>query len=64
MTVHTDHAAVKVLLGATNLNGKHARWWNKVHGSGIQEIYIVYQTKQNTCHADALSRQPAIAYGG
>ena len=41
-TVYTDHAAVKAVLGAPNLNGKHARWWNKVHGSGIREVDIVY----------------------
>jgi len=48
---------VKAVLGAPNLNGKHARWWNKVHDSGIREVNIVYRTKKNNCHADALSRQ-------
>ena len=60
MTVYIDHAAVKAVLGAPNLNGKHARWWNKVHGSGIQEVDIVYRAKQNNCHADAISRQPVL----
>ena len=54
VTVYTDHAAAKAVLGAP---GKHARWWNKVHGSGIKEVNIAYQAKQNNCHADALSRQ-------
>ena len=31
-----------------------------MHGSGIQEIDIVYRAKQNNCHADALSRQPVL----
>ena len=34
VTVYTDHAAVKAVLGTPNLTGKHARWWSKVHGSG------------------------------
>jgi len=56
----TDHAAVKAVLGAPNLDGKHARWWNKVHGSGIREVYILYRAKQNNCHTDTLSRQPVL----
>ena len=61
VTVYTDHAAVKAVLGAPNLDGKHARWWNKVHGSGIREMDIVYRAKHNNCHADALSRQPVLS---
>ena len=63
VTVYTDYAAVKAVLGALNLNGKHARWWNKVHayGSGIREVDIVYRAKHNNCHADALSRQPVLS---
>ena len=38
---------------------KHARWWNKVHGSGIREVDIVYRATQNNCYADVLSQQPA-----
>ena len=41
--VYTDHAAVKAVLGAPNLDGNHARWWNKVHGSEIREVDIVAQ---------------------
>ena len=60
VTVYTDHAAVKAVVGAPNLDGKHARWWNKVHGSGIREVNIVYRATQNNCHADALSIQPVL----
>ena len=49
------------MLGTPNLNGKHARWWNKVHGSGIREVDIIYRAKQNNCHTDALSRQPVLS---
>ena len=35
VTVYTDHSAVKVVLATPNPTGKHARWWNKVYGSGI-----------------------------
>ena len=42
------------------MNGKHARWWNKVHSSGIREVDIIYRAKHNNCHADALSRQPVL----
>jgi len=60
VTVYTDHAAVKAVLGVPNLDGKHARWWNKVHCCGIREVNIVYRAKQNNGHADALSRQPVL----
>ena len=32
--IYTDHSAVKAVLGATNLGGKHARWWTKVYTNG------------------------------
>jgi len=35
VTIVTDHAAIKAILGAPNLTGRHARWWSKVYGSGI-----------------------------
>ena len=60
VTVYIDHAAVKAVLGAPNLDGKHARWWNKVHGSGLREVDIVYRAKHNNRHADAMSRQPVL----
>ena len=55
VTVYTYHAVVKAVSGAPNLDGKHARWWNKVHGSVIREVDIVYRAKHNNCHVDALS---------
>ena len=43
VTVITDHAAVKAVLGAPNLTGQHARWWSKVYSSGIKLIDIVHR---------------------
>ena len=57
----TDHTTVKAVFGSPNLNGEHTRWWNKVHGSGIREVDIVYQSKQNNIRADALYRQPVLS---
>lgn len=42
VTIYTDHAAVKAVLRTPNLTGKHARWKNKAHCSGIGEIDIVH----------------------
>jgi len=33
VTIYTDHAAVKAVLGTPNLTGKHARWWSKLYGN-------------------------------
>ena len=60
MTVITDHAAVKAILGAPNLTGQHARWWSKLHGSGIKKMKIIHRAGINNQHADALSRQPVL----
>ena len=57
VTVITDHATVKAVLGAPNLTGQHARWWSKVYGSGITQIEILGKINQP---ADALSRQPVL----
>ena len=58
VTVYTDHSAVKAVLATPNPTGKHARWWNKVYGSGISKVAIIYRAgKENVC-ADALSRSP------
>jgi len=35
------YAAVRAMLRAPSSLGKHARWWNKVYGSGIQEVKIL-----------------------
>ena len=58
VTVYTDHSAVKAVLGATNLSGKHARWWTKVYGNGLGAIDIVYRSGKENSNADALSRTP------
>ena len=60
VTVITDHAAVKAVLGAPNLTGQHARWWSKVYGSGVGRIDIVHRAGKENRHADALSRQPVL----
>jgi len=60
VTILTDHAAVKALLGAPNLTGQHAQWWTKVYGSGIKKIDIVHRSGKKNQHADALSHQPVL----
>ena len=58
VTVVTDHAAVKAILGCPNLTGRHARWWSKAYGSGIQHLEIVHRSGKNSLNVDCLSRQP------
>ena len=58
--IFTDHTAVKAVLGAPQPNGKHARWWSKVFGSGIKAVEIVYHSGKENANADALSRQPYL----
>ena len=58
--IFTDHTAVKAVLGAPQSNGKHARWWSKVSGSGIKAVEIVYCSGKENTNADALSRQPYL----
>ena len=61
VTIYTDHTAVKAVLETPNLTGKHARWWSKIHGSGIGEVSIVHRAGKENRHADALSRQPVMS---
>jgi len=56
--IFTDLSAVKAVLLAPNPSGKHARWWTRVYGSGIQEVDIVYRPGKRSANADALSRSP------
>ena len=60
VTVITDHAVVKAVLGLPNLIGQHARWWSKVDGSGVGRIDMVHRAGKENRHADALSRQPVL----
>ena len=58
VTVLTDHSAVKAVLLSPNPTGKHARWWAKVYGTGIQSVDITYRAGKENVSADALSRNP------
>ena len=50
--------------GFTSSNGKHARWWLKVFGSGIKDVQIVYRPGRDNGRDDALSRNPAATRQG
>ena len=56
--VYTDHSAVRTVLQTPSANGKHARWWSKIFGSGLKSIQIKYRPGKDNCTADALSRRP------
>ena len=58
VTVITDHAAVPAVLETPNPSCKHARWWNKVYGTGLKEVKITYRAGCLNSRADALSRSP------
>ena len=58
VTAYTDHSAVTAVQGTPSPNGKHARWWTSVFGSGIQIINIVYRPGKENKVTDALSRNP------
>ena len=58
VTVFTDHFSVKAVLETPNPTGKHARWWTKVYGRGVQSIVIQYRARRENVSTDALSRSP------
>ena len=58
VTVYTDHSAVQAILNTPSPSGKHARWWSKVYGAGINKIGIVHRSGKTNTNADALSRNP------
>ena len=58
VTVYTDHSAVKAVLSTPSANGKHARWWSKVFGTGVRSVSVVYRSGKENANADALSRNP------
>ena len=58
VVVYTDHSAVKAILSSPHSNGKHARWWSHVYGSGVRNLEIVYRAGKENSNADALSRNP------
>ena len=58
VTVYTDHAAVKAVLQNPAASGRQARWWIKVHGSGVKSVNIICRAGKDNVIADALSRNP------
>ena len=58
VTVYTDLTAMKAVFETPSLNGKHARWWTKVYGSGAESVHIVYRAGKENTNADALSHNP------
>ena len=58
VTIFTDHSAVRAILDKPESNGKHARWWLKVFGSGINNLKVVHRPGRENLGADALSRNP------
>ena len=56
--MYTDHSAVQAILNTPSPSGKHARWWSKVYGAGINKIDIAHCSGKTNTNADALSRNP------
>ena len=59
--VFTDHSAVCTILQNPHASGKHARWWLKVHGSGLKSVQLKHRSGRENANADALSRSPRAA---
>ena len=60
VTVITDHSAVKSILDKPSSNGKHARWWLKIFGSGVGHMRIIHRSGRENIGADALSRNAIL----
>lgn len=56
--VITDHSAVQAILETPNPSCKHAWWWNKVYGTGLKDVNIIYRAGCLNSTADALSCSP------
>ena len=48
--------------GILRSNGKHARWWLKLFGSGIKDVQMVYRPGKENGQADALSLNTAATH--
>ena len=59
--VYTNHTAVKAVLDAPNLTGKHARWWTRVYVKGIKEVQITHRAGKVNVNVDAFSRSPQVS---
>ena len=55
---YTDHSVVHAILNSPSPSGKHARWWSKVYGAGINKIELVHRSGKANTNADVLSRNP------
>ena len=55
--VITDHTAIKAILDSPNPLARHARWWTRVFGQGI-ELSIIHRAGKENIVADALSCSP------
>ena len=51
---------MKAILGAPSLTGKHARWWSKAYGSGINQMNIIHRSRKKNQHTNCLSHQPVM----
>ena len=59
-TGQNDHSAVKAVLCNPGGSNKHATWWTRVYGAGIQNVNIIYRAGRDNANANALSRQPYL----
>ena len=53
-----DCSAIRAVLGATDLSGRHEHWCAKVYDNGT--IDIVYRCGKENINSDALSRIPLL----